>query len=73
LDAILDDICDLKAENNRLNNVLLVKITKALNSGIKNKDLAGLNELLKQLENTYFTAEHLVKAVIDKLSIELDH
>ncbi|WP_339674219.1 hypothetical protein [Dasania marina] len=73
MDAILDDICDLKAENNRLNNVLLVKITKALNSGIKNKDLAGLNELLKQLENTYFTAEHLVKAVIDKLSIELDH
>lgn len=65
LDAVLDDVADLKKDKARLDDVFLVRVATAINEGMQNNDYAALIGLLVLLEDEPATVADLVKSVAD--------
>jgi len=55
LDALLDDISDLKVDKNQLNDVFLVKVATALSEAKQSNNVAALQGLLTVLESETVT------------------
>ncbi|QIZ85942.1 hypothetical protein HF888_16510 (plasmid) [Bermanella marisrubri] len=64
LDAILDDIVELKSDYNSLQQSMLIKIALALTEAMQQNNLAALRGLTAEISGLDIRVNQLIEAVI---------